>query len=149
MQDTETPDLNIYQVLSRITGESSHQVATNAQDACLQAGWKIDECYVHPLAPYRRAGPGQQLDWRVKIPCKTCPFQYATCTRPNDEACDVKPQAPELNEWLKQAAAAHLCPYQGDVLSKKDHQLSQKWVTMEQAIKELAPQSLQEAPNSP
>ena len=149
MQDTEARDLKIYEVLSTVTIEKSYQVATNAQDACLQAGWKIEDCYVHPLEPQRRSSPGQGTELRVKIPCQTCPFQYAGCTRPNDEACDVKPQAPELNEWLKQAAAAHLCPYQGDVLSKKDHQLGQKWVTTEQAIKELAPQHLQDTANSP
>jgi len=149
MEGIPAQDLKIYEVLSTLTVEKSYQVATNAQDACLQAGWKIGDCYVHPLEPQRRTSPDQGTELRVKIPCHTCPFQYADCTKPDDVVCPVKPQAPELNEWLKQASEAHLCSYQGHALSKQDHTLGQKWVTMEQAIKELAPQHLQDFINSP
>ncbi len=149
MQDAETQDLRVYEVFSHTTGEKSFQVATYAQDACLQAAWQIGDCYVHYLEPHRRAAPGQEVEWRVLIPCHTCPFQYADCTKPDDVDCPVNPQAPEMSEWLKQATEAHLCPYQGNVLTKKDHTLGQKWLTIREAIKELAPKHLSVALNSP
>jgi len=141
------PDLKIYEIITTITGEKSYQGATNAQDACLQAGWQIGDCYDHPLEPQLRTSPDQGTELRVKIPCHSCPYHYSDCTKGENDPCPVKPQAPELNEWMKQATRSHLCPYQGNALSKKDHQLGQKWVTMEQAIKELAPQHLQDAAN--
>ena len=131
--------LKIYKVTNRTTGEKSYQPATNAEDACKQAGWIIGDCYVNPQKPRYKPVPDHEGLTLVKVPCQICPYQYGECKKPTTEECPTQPTAPELQEWLKQAAQAHLCPYQGQDLNKKDYKLSQKWVTIEQAIKELAP----------
>ncbi|GAJ00789.1 unnamed protein product, partial [marine sediment metagenome] len=57
------------------------------------------------------------------------------------EECPTRPSAPELQNWLKQAAEAHLCGYVGEALTKNDYHLGQKWCPMERAIEELAHRS--------
>ena len=139
MSDNGEQERQIYEITHRTTGEKSFQIASNAQDACEQAAWAIADCYVMPQKPRHKPLPDGKTQILVRIPCHTCPFQYGVCTKPEDTECPARPEAPELQEWLKQAAEAHLCPYQGQELTKKDYGVSQKWVTMEQAIKELAP----------
>jgi len=140
MGETEAQELVIYEVTNKTTGEKSFQVALNAQDACKQAGWIIDDCYVNPQKPQHRTDTKGDTVTLVRIPCQTCLFQYGECKKPDDLECPVKPQAPELKEWLKQASEAHLCPYQGQELTKKGHNLGRKSVPIEQAILELTRQ---------
>ena len=149
MQDRETSQLQLIKVIHKETGEIWLTVARDAQDACTQAGWLVDNCYVTPQSPTYRQGHHQPSDWYVKLPCQVCPFQYTACNKPAGQVCPVSPQAPELQEWLKQAAAAHICSHQGQPLMKADHQNAQKWVTMEEAISELRPQSIPTADNTP
>lgn len=139
MTDNGDHELAIYEITNRTTGEKSYQAAKTAEDACKLAGWLIGDCFVNPQKPRRQ--PGQTTDNRllVKINCLTCPFQYAECRKPIDEECPTRPAAPELQDWLKQAAEAHLCDYTGQTLTKKDYNLAQKWCNVKDAIKELAP----------
>jgi len=130
-------ELKIYEVTNRTTGERHFAVSDNAQDACKQAGWQIDGCFIVEQKPKRKTGTRGQTSLLVKISCLVCPFQYAECKRPDNGECPVRPNAPELREWLKQAAEAHLCPHQGQELSEKDYHFNQKWIPLEQAIEEL------------
>jgi len=130
-------ELKIYEIINQTTGEKSFQPATNAEDACKQAGWLIGDCFVRAEKPRIKPVPDHDSLVLVHIPCETCPFQYAECRKPATEDCPTRPSAPELQNWLKQAAEAHLCNYYGQELSKTDYQLGQKWLPMEQAIKEL------------
>jgi len=142
-------DCKIYELTLRTTGEKSYQAATTAEDACKQAGWLIGDCYVNPQKPRRKHIPDQDASLLVKIPCQTCPFQYTECTKPANQGCPTRPSSPDIYEWLKQAAESHLCDYVGKDLTKKDYNLGQKWVKLEDAIKELTPQPFSPPNNSP
>ena len=137
MSINQDQELKIYELTNKNNGEKSYQAATTAEDACKQAGWLIDDCYVNPQnwQYHHNSKAGSQL--RYKIPCQVCPFQYAECLRPADNECLVRPNAPELKQWLAQASEAHLCDYAGQELSEKDYHLNQKWIPLEQAIEEL------------
>ncbi|MBA7661065.1 hypothetical protein ES703_69077 [subsurface metagenome] len=137
MSQTTDQELKIYEVTLRATGKKSCQPATTAEDACKQAGWLIADCFVVAQKPRHEHRDKQEPQTLVKIPCFTCPFQYAECRKPATEECPTRPSAPELQNWLKQAAEAHLCNYVGQELSKTDYQLSQKWLPMDKAIEEL------------
>ncbi len=130
-------ELKIYEVHNRDTGEKHYSVATNTEDACKLIGWQIGDCFVSEVKPQRKARGDNHSALLVKIPCQVCPFQYAECRKPPREQCPVQPNAPELKEWLKQAAQAHLCQYYGQELLNNDYHLGQKWLPMEQAIEEL------------
>ncbi|MBA7537889.1 hypothetical protein ES705_30160 [subsurface metagenome] len=137
MSETETQELKLYEITHRTTGVKSCQTATTAEDARKQTGWQIDDCFVREVKPQRKARGDDHSALMVKIPCVVCPFQYAECRKPATEECPTRPSAPELQNWLKQAAEAHLCNFYGQGLSKTDYQLGQKWLPMEQAIEEL------------
>jgi len=130
-------ELTIYDIINRTSGQNSCQAAKTADDACKQAGWLIGDCYVIPQKPRYKSVPDHEPLVLVKIPCEVCPFQYAECLKPPDQNCPVQHNAPELNEWLKQIAQAHICNYYGEELNKIDYQKKQKWLPMEQAIREL------------
>lgn len=137
MSETETQELKIYEVTHRVTGQKHYAVSDNADNACKQAGWLIGDCFIVEQKPKRKPIGDNHSALLVKIPCQVCPFQYAECRKPAEADCPTQPNAPELQEWLKQAAQAHLCDYYGQELSQTDYHLNQKWVPMEQAIKEL------------
>jgi len=139
MSENETQELKIYEVTNRNTGEKRYAVGVNQQDCCRQIGWLIGDCFIRAEKPRRKPTGDDHSALMVKIPCQVCPFQYADCRKPAEAECPAQPNAPDLHEWLKQASQAHLCGYYGQELSKTDHQLSQKWLPMEQAIEELAP----------
>ena len=132
--------LKIYEITNRTTGEKHYLVSDNAQDACKQAGWLIGDCFIVEQKPSRKPSSDNHTHLLVKIPCRLCSYQYAECVSPPGEQCPCRPDTPDLNEWLKQVAKAHLCPHVGEQLEKQDYDLSQKWVTIEQAINELSPQ---------
>jgi len=141
MRETNNQELKIYEVNHRTTGEKSYQAATTAEAACKQAGWLVGDCFIVEQKPRRKPAPGHDPPLFVKIPCQTCPFQYTECRKPDGEECPTRPSAPEVQNWLKQVAEAHLCGYVGKDLSNKDYNLGQKWVRIEEAIKELAPKT--------
>ncbi|MBA7536152.1 hypothetical protein ES705_28414 [subsurface metagenome] len=130
-------ELKIYEVTNKDTGEKRHAVGVNQQDVCRQIDWLIGDCFIREEKPQRKAGKDEQSGLLVKIPCQVCPFQYAECRKPAEAECPVRPNAPELREWLGQALEAHACDYYGQELSHTDYQLGQKWLPMEQAIEEL------------
>ena len=137
MSNNGDQQLKIYEVTNKLTGDKGYQAATNREDACKQAGWLIGDCYINAPKPKYQSVPDHEPLVLVKLPCQVCPFQYAECKKPADNDCPVRPNAPELNEWLAQAAEAHLCQYYGQELQKTDYHLNQKWLPMEQAIREL------------
>jgi len=137
MSETETQDLKIYELTNRNTGERHFQVNLGQPKVCSRPGWLIGDCFVREVKPQRKPIGDNHSALLVKIPCQVCPFQYAECRKPDEADCPTQPNAPELQEWLKQAAQAHLCDYYGQELSQTDYHLGQKWVPMEQAIKEL------------
>jgi len=137
MSSPQTKDLKVYEVTNRTSGEKHLAVSYNAQDACKQAGWLIGDCFIVEQKPLSKRVADHDSQLLYKVPCQVCPFQYAECRRPADKECPVRPNAPELKEWLKQAAEAHLCDYYGQQLSEKDYHFNQKWIPLEQAIEEL------------
>ena len=137
MSNQSDTKLKIYEVTNRATGDKSYQPATNAEDACRQAGWQIGDCFVNEQRPRRKPFLHHDPLALVKIPCHTCPFQYAECRKPSAEECLVQHDAPDVTEWFKQVCQARLCPHVGCVLTKKDYNLSQKWLPEAQAIEEL------------
>ncbi|MBA7577866.1 hypothetical protein ES708_19721 [subsurface metagenome] len=130
-------ELKIYEVHNRDTGQKQFSVATNAQGACNLIGWQIGDCFVSEVKPQRKARGDNHSALMVKIPCQVCPFQYAECRKPYRKKCPAQPNAPELQDWLKQALEAHRCDYSGQELSRTDYHLGQKWLPMAQAIEEL------------
>jgi hypothetical protein len=137
MSNNADQELKIYAVTNRDTGEKHFAASYSAEEACIQAGWLIGDCFIREEKPKRKARGDDHSALLVKIPCQVCPFQYAECKKPAEAECPVQPNAPELNEWLKQAAQAHLCDYYGQELSETDYHLNQKWLPMEKAIEEL------------
>jgi len=137
MSKTEAQELKIYELTNRDTGEKHLAVSYTAEEACKQAGWLIDNCFIVEQKPLRKAVEGHESQLLYKVPCQVCPFQYAECRRPADKECPVRPNAPELKEWLAQAAEARLCDHYGQELSEKDYHFNQKWIALEQAIEEL------------
>ncbi len=137
MSNNADHELKIYEVTNRDTGEKHFAASYSAEEACKQAGWLIGDCFIREEKPKRKARGDDHSALLVKIPCQVCPFQYAECKKPAEAECPVQPNAPELNEWLKQAAQAHLCDYYGQELSETDYHLNQKWLPMEKAIEEL------------
>lgn len=134
-------DQKLYEVTNRITGERWLAISDNAENACMQADWLIGDCYVREVTGQRGHSKAGEPPLKVKIPCRVCPFQYAECKKPDEADCPVHINSPDLNEWLKQAATAHLCLHVGQDLTMKDYNLSQKWVTLPKAIEELTPKS--------
>jgi len=126
MSNTETPELKIFELTNRNTGEKRYVVGVNQQDCCRQLDWKIGDCFIREEKPKRKARGDNHSALLVKIPCRVCPFQYAECKKPTEADCPTQPNAPELQDWLKQAAQAHLCDYYGEALSQTDYHLGQK-----------------------
>lgn len=141
MSHYQPPELKLYHVTNRITGERWLAITFNADDACKQADWLIGDCYVYEVTEKRGHSRKGEAPLKVNIPCRVCPFQYAECKKPDEVDCPVQVNTPELEEWLKQASTAHLCLHVGQDLTMRDYNLSQKWVTLPQAIEELAPKS--------
>ncbi|GAI43779.1 unnamed protein product, partial [marine sediment metagenome] len=46
MTTPEAQDLKIYELTNKTTGHKHFSVSTNPQDACKQAGWLIDDCFI-------------------------------------------------------------------------------------------------------
>ncbi len=130
--------LKIYKLTNKNTGENHYVVGVNQMDCCRQIGWLIGDCFIVEVKPQRKARRDDHSALMVKIPCHVCPFQYAECKKPAEAECPVQPNAPDLNEWLVQAAQAHLCDYYGQELLNTDYHLGQKWLRIEEAISELA-----------
>ena len=141
MSETEDQELKIYELTNLNTGEKQFSVSNNAQDACKQAGCIVGDCFVREVKPeLRPRGDGHSV-LMVKIPCRVCPYQFGECIRPVTGLCPVRTETPDILEWARQAALAHLCQHTGKALTRKDYNLYQKWCPMEQAIAELAHRS--------
>ena len=137
MSQNGDTELKIYQVTNTVTGEERQVVGVNQQDCCRQLGWKIGDCFIREASTRYKASGRNHSALMVKLSCQVCPFQYGECQKPADIDCPVQPNAPELQEWLKQASQAHQCQYIGQELSKNDYHSGQKWLPMLQAIEEL------------
>ena len=137
---SQTPETNkkIWELRSRFTGDRTLVVALDQTEALLQVKGDLDRYAVHEVKQYWKMQKGAGWDYRVAIPTETCPYQYGSCNRPEGTTCGFVGDCPDLQEWLKRAHQAHLCPHVGQQLTKKDHMLKQKWVTMADAVKELS-----------
>jgi len=137
MSNNGDQQLKIYELHNRDTGERRISVATNAQDACSLAGWQIGDCFVIEVKEQRGHSKAGDPPLKVKIPCEVCLYQYAECQLPTDKECPCRPESPDLREWWRQAAEAHLCDFVGQQLKRNDYNLRQKWCPMDEAIREL------------
>ncbi len=147
MTQTIDPNLKLYDVTHRETGEKWCAISDNAEDACKQAGWLIGDCFVVEVKPQRKTRKGNHSALMVRIPCQVCPFQYAECKKPAEADCALIHEYPCLAEWLKRATEAHLCSFIGAEMEKKNHELRQKWLPFEEAISELSAKALKSPPN--
>lgn len=138
MSQNNTEKLRIYKITHRTTGARLYQVASNAEDALSLANRIPADCFIVELKPRRMPVPDHETIVLYKIPCDVCPYQYAVCDKPEDVECPTRYDIPDLKEWLKRASEAHLCPHVGIELYKIDYNLHQKWVPLEQAIRELS-----------
>jgi len=139
MNTPEAKELKLYQITNTNTGERHFAVSDNAQDACLQAGWPIGDCYVVEQKPLAKYDKKERIRLMVKIPCQVCPHQLYDCNKPDNAECPVRLDTQDLNEWLKETSKAYLCLWSGEYLGKRDYQNRLKTTTLEQAIKELSP----------
>ena len=137
MSRTQETEKKIFELRSRFTGDRQLVVAIDQADALKQVDGDIDRFAINEVRQYHRKETGAGCGYLVKIPTETCPYQYASCDRPTVYDCPLMPYHPELQEWLKRAHEAHLCSFTGHQLTKKDHMLKQKWVTMKDAVNEL------------
>ncbi|GAI62230.1 unnamed protein product [marine sediment metagenome] len=137
MSEPEIQEVKIYIITNRSTGKKSYQEALNAEDACKQTGWLIGDCFVREVKPRYEARGGDHSALVVKIPCQTCPYQYAECLKPPDQDCPCRLKTPDLGEWMREITKSHLCQFVGEELTKTDYHLGQKWLPIAQAIEEL------------
>lgn len=147
MTNPEAETQKIYEVTLRETGQRHFSVATNAQDACKEAGWEIGNCYVKELTPTRCPHDPTALHKYVAVHCEICPYQYAECTKKPDDECPCRPQAPDIQAWAIEASKAHLCPYTGIPLTKVDYFRHQKWLSLPEALRKFASNHLRAKDN--
>lgn len=138
MSEYESIEKKIYQVTHRSSGEKRIVASVAAQNACAGCGWMVGDCHVYEIPGQRPHAPQGDNRLMVKVPCSVCSFQWAECKLPSGENCPCKPEVPDIYEWFRQVTKAHLCAHVGVDLVSKDHQLHQKWLPMEEAIKELS-----------
>lgn len=148
MTTNHDTELKLYEITHRSTGERHFAVDYNAQDACLQAGWLIGDCFIVEQKPLTKFDKHERSILLVKIPCRVCPYQYAECHKPDDAECPTRPETSDLNQWLKETSNAHLCPYTGYALTTTDHQKRLKRVFLADAINELSAKPLPLPTNS-
>ncbi len=140
MAEKKEATVRIYKATNVLSGIVAHVPAANAQEVADSLGWQLGDSFIIVLTPSWQHAQGEKAELKVKVPCQVCPYQYAQCVKPKDETCPITTNAPEIKAWLKQITAAHLCSHIGHSLDKKDHQLSQVWLSTESAIALLASQ---------
>jgi len=149
MNTPEAHELKLYEVLHRLTGEKHFAVSDNAQDACLQAGWLIGDCYVVEQKPLAKYDKKERIRLLVKIPCHVCPYYYAECAMPADAECPIRPETTDPGQWTNEISKARSCPHMGEEIGKRNYDRRLKRTTLEQAILELSPPPPPTPPNSP
>ena len=125
---------SIYRLTHLTSGKVAHIPATNPKKACTLVGWQMEDCHVLKLEPSWLPDGTHHSGFKVLLPCRLCPFQWAECLRGEDANCPIITNAPDFHEWLKQATQAHLCPHVGGALLRFDYKLHQKPYTVEEAI---------------
>ncbi len=126
MSNNGDQQLKIYELHNRDTGEKRYAVGVNQMDCCRLIGWKIGDCFITEVKEQRGHGKAGDPPLKVRIPCQVCLYQYAECQKPAREQCPCRPESPDLNEWWRQAAEAHLCDFVGQELNKNDYNLRLK-----------------------
>ncbi|MBA7642051.1 hypothetical protein ES703_49737 [subsurface metagenome] len=149
MNNPEAQELKLYEVTHRATGQRHYAIDYNAQDACLQTGCQIGDCYVVEQKPLIKYDKKQRTRLLVKIPCHVCPYVSSDCNKPDNADCPVRLDTQDLDEWLKETSKASICLYTGQHLTDRDYQNRLKTTTLEQAIAELSPPPPPTPPNSP
>lgn len=140
MEENSSQRQKLYQITNRDTGEERTVVSDNAQDACSSLGWLTGDCHFMLVRGHFKAGKDGEGQLLFEVPCEVCNFQWASCDRPLGQPCPCSIENPDLGKWLLNVTMAHLCEFVGQDLDKKDHQIHQKWVTLDQAVKELCPE---------
>jgi len=137
MTGEPTSTSKLFEVTNKTTGEQYYAVTDNPDDACQQAGWPVADCFVYEQTPRPRHEGNRKPQYYVKIPCQTCPYQYAECLKPEYTDCPIRQTDTDFNTWRKRALQAHLCNFTGHTLTKTDYQKGQKLVKLSVAITEL------------
>ena len=137
MAEKKAETRSIYTITHRELGIVQNVAAPDAQTACQRLGWEIGDCHVFKQEPAWHHSPGRKSAFMVKVPCRVCTWQYASCSRRKEEVCPVQVNAQEVTEWLKQTCQAHLCKHVGAELTRKDYDLRQIWLPLPQAIQQL------------
>lgn len=135
MSQNNDTELKIYEFTNKTTGKKHFSMSDNAQDACKQAGWLIDDCLVREIYAELKASDKDPLQTMIATPCQVCPYQYAECTKLTQDECPVRHDTPTLAEWLKNVATAHLCKHTGQELTQKDYYQRRKWTLYGETIK--------------
>lgn len=138
MTTLKKAEIKLYEVISRSTGERLLKAATSAEDACKSACLLIGDCYVHEAEGRLRKNDEGHSRTMVKLSCQVCCYQYAECLKPDGIECPARSNVPDWKAWIKTVLRAHQCPHTGVELAIKDHELHQKWLPIDQAIKELS-----------
>lgn len=138
MEVDESRPKKVYQVTHRASGEMRIIASVAAQNACAACGWMMADCHVFEATGETHTIHDHREALCVKLPCSVCSFQWAECKKYPADVCPCRPEVPDIHEWFRQATKAHLCAHVGVDLAIKDHQLHQKWLPMEEAIRELS-----------
>lgn len=139
MEGNRSEYKKIYRVTHLETGEQSYIASSAPLNACAGCGWQFGDCMVEAVQTFDRRSSKEPLGVYVKLACSVCSFQYAECTLPLDQQCPCSPDTPDWKEWLIQVSKAHLCDHVGVELEHKDYHFHQKWLPMDEAVKELSP----------
>lgn len=138
MSEYESTEKKIYQITHRETGEKRIVASIAAQNACAGLGWMIGDCHVYEVTPEMHSVEPFKTALCVKVPCNICSFQWSECKLQHGCQCPCSPTTPDVQEWTRQAMKAHLCTHIGIALFKKDYYMHQKWLPLEEAVRELA-----------
>jgi len=139
MSENERKREHIYQVTHRETGEKRIVASFDTHSACSGLGWMVGDCHVVEMQGEKHRVAGDWEPLCIRVPCNTCPFQWAECKLLPGSKCPCSINTPDQMEWLIQVTKSHLCSHAGIALTRNDYYLHQKWLPMELALQELAP----------
>lgn len=138
MNNSDSTPKKIYQVTHRESGEKRYIASSAAQNACAGLGWLIGDCHIYEVEPQLHNIQSFKTTLCIKVPCGVCSFQWAECQLSPGYECPCSPTTPDVQEWARQVVKAHLCTHVGVSLLRKDYYLHQKWLPLEEAVKELS-----------
>lgn len=137
---SQTPETsgNLYKATPKVAGVPWIIIASCITEARKQLGDSANQFTVRGIDGKRKRPRGRTAGTYYPVPVKLCPYQYGECCIPVGGECYVKPNAPDMQEWVKRATEAHLCAHVGISITREDYEKRQKWVLLQDAIKEFA-----------